>query len=164
MDAVLAAAASSAPARRLVLAGGVESMSRAPFVMPKADTAFSRNAEIYDTTIGWRFVNPVMKSQYGVDSMPETGENVAEDFGISREDQDAFALRSQTRAGKPRRQSGRLAKEIVAVEIPRRKGDADRRRRRRASAPGHHARTAGQAQGPVPRRRHGDRGQRVRRQ
>src|SRR6476659_5636613 len=79
----------------LVIAGGVESMSRAPFVMPKADTAFSRNAEIYDTTIGWRLVNPLMKQQYGVDSMPETGENVAAEFGISRQEQDAFALRSQ---------------------------------------------------------------------
>jgi acetyl-CoA acyltransferase len=123
MDAVLAASRIIRSGEaELVLAGGVESMSRAPFVMPKADTAFSRNAEIYDTTIGWRFVNPVLKSQYGVDSMPETGENVAEDFGISREDQDAFALRSQTRAGKAQ-ESGRLAKEIVAVEIPRRKGD-----------------------------------------
>jgi acetyl-CoA acyltransferase len=122
MDAVLAASRIIRSGEaELVLAGGVESMSRAPFVMPKADTAFSRNAEIYDTTIGWRFVNPVLKSQYGVDSMPETGENVAEDFGISREDQDAFALRSQTRAGKAQA-SGRLAKEIVAVEIPRRKG------------------------------------------
>ena len=123
MDAVLAASRIIRSGEaELVIAGGVESMSRAPFVMPKADTAFSRNAEIYDTTIGWRFVNPVLKSQYGVDSMPETGENVAEDFNISREDQDAFALRSQTRAGKAQA-SGRLAKEIVAVEIPQRKRD-----------------------------------------
>ncbi len=96
MDAVIAAArAVKAGEAEIMIAGGVESMSRAPFVMPKADTAFSRNAEIFDTTIGWRFINPLMKSQYGVDSMPETGENVAAEFGVSREDQDAFALRSQ---------------------------------------------------------------------
>ncbi|WP_299861242.1 3-oxoadipyl-CoA thiolase [uncultured Hoeflea sp.] len=123
MDAVLAAARMiRADEAGLVIAGGVESMSRAPFVMPKADAAFSRKAEIYDTTIGWRFVNPVLKAQYGIDSMPETGENVAEDFKISRDDQDAFALRSQNRAGKAQA-SGRFAREIVAVEIPRRKGD-----------------------------------------
>ena len=99
MDAVgIAARAIKAGEAELMLAGGVESMRRAPFVMPKADTAFSRYAEIYDTTIGWRFVNPLMKKQYGVDSMPETGENVAEDFSVSRADQDAFALRSQQRA------------------------------------------------------------------
>jgi 3-oxoadipyl-CoA thiolase len=106
----------------LMIAGGVESMSRAPFVMGKADTAFSRNAEIYDTTIGWRFVNAQMKKLYGVDSMPETGENVAQDFAISREDQDAFAYRSQMRA-KAAHESGRLAKEIIAVTIPQRRGD-----------------------------------------
>ncbi|MCY0095852.1 3-oxoadipyl-CoA thiolase [Hoeflea ulvae] len=123
MDAVLAASRIIRSGEaELVIAGGVESMSRAPFVMPKADSAFSRKAEIYDTTIGWRFVNPVMKAQYGVDSMPETGENVAADYGITREDQDAFALRSQARAGKAQA-SGRFAKEIVAVTIPRRKGD-----------------------------------------
>lgn len=123
MDAVLAAARMiRADEAGLVIAGGVESMSRAPFVMPKADAAFSRKAEIYDTTIGWRFVNPVLKAQYGIDSMPETGENVAEDFKISRDDQDAFALRSQTRAEKAQA-SGRFAREIVTVEIPRRKGD-----------------------------------------
>lgn len=123
MDAVLAAARMiRADEAGLVIAGGVESMSRAPFVMPKADAAFSRKAEIYDTTIGWRFVNPVFKAQYGIDSMPETGENVAEDFKISRDDQDAFALRSQTRAEKAQA-SGRFAREIVTVEIPRRKGD-----------------------------------------
>ncbi len=99
MDAVtIAARAIKAGEAELMIAGGVESMSRAPFVMPKADTAFSRNAEIYDTTIGWRFVNPLMKKQYGVDSMPETGENVAEDFSVSRADQDAFAVRSQDKA------------------------------------------------------------------
>ncbi len=104
------------------IAGGVESMSRAPFVMPKADTAFSRKAEIYDTTIGWRFVNKLMKQQYGVDSMPETAENVAEDYQVSREDQDAFALRSQVKAGKALA-SGRFAKEITPVTIPQRRGD-----------------------------------------
>ncbi|MBU4528321.1 MAG: 3-oxoadipyl-CoA thiolase [Hoeflea sp.] len=123
MDAVLAASRMiRAGEAELVIAGGVESMSRAPFVMPKADSAFSRTAEIYDTTIGWRFVNPVMKAQYGIDSMPETGENVAEQFGVSRADQDAFALRSQARAGAARA-SGRLAREITPVTIPRRKGD-----------------------------------------
>ena len=106
----------------LVIAGGVESMSRAPFVMPKADAAFSRNAEIYDTTIGWRFVNPLMKERYGVDSMPETAENVAEMFAISRADQDAFALRSQQRAVAAQ-QNGRLAREIAPVVLPRRKGE-----------------------------------------
>jgi acetyl-CoA acyltransferase len=105
----------------LVIAGGVESMSRAPFVMPKADTAFSRNAEIYDTTIGWRFVNPLMKKRYGVDSMPETGENVAEEFQVSRADQDGFALRSQERTAAAQK-NGRLAKEIVPVTIKGRKG------------------------------------------
>ena len=106
----------------LIIAGGVESMSRAPFVMPKADTAFSRNAEIYDTTIGWRFVNPRIKAQYGTDAMPETAENVAEDFSISRGDQDVFALRSQFRASGAQI-SGRLAREITAVPVPQRKGD-----------------------------------------
>src|SRR6187401_2773672 len=99
------------------IAGGVESMTRAPFVQGKAQEAFSRSAEIYDTTIGWRFVNPLMKQQYGVDSMPETGENVAEEFQVSRADQDAFAVRSQQRAGKAMA-SGYFAEEIVAVEIP----------------------------------------------
>ena len=123
MDAILVAArAIRAGDAELMIAGGVESMSRAPFVMPKASSAFSRNAEIYDTTIGWRFVNPLLKKQYGVDSMPETGENVAEDYQISRADQDAFALRSQTRAALAQK-SGRLAKEIVAVTIPQRKRD-----------------------------------------
>ncbi len=122
MDAIIAAArAIKAGEAELMIAGGVESMSRAPFVMPKADTAFSRHAEIHDTTIGWRFVNPVMKELYGVDSMPETGENVAEDYKVSRQDQDAFALRSQEKAAAAQ-QNGRLAKEIVAVSIPQRKG------------------------------------------
>tara|TARA_R110002020_G_scaffold15140_124_gene53704 strand:- start:1645 stop:2850 length:1206 start_codon:yes stop_codon:yes gene_type:complete len=106
----------------LVIAGGVESMSRAPFVMPKADTAFSRKAEIYDTTIGWRFVNPILEKQYGVESMPETGENVAEDFQVSRADQDAFAARSQQRAVAAQ-EAGRLGEEIIPVTIPQRKGD-----------------------------------------
>lgn len=123
MDAILAAARGIAAGHTdLAIAGGVESMSRAPFVMPKAATPFSRNAEIYDTTIGWRFVNPVLKDQYGIDSMPETGENVAEDYQVSRADQDAFALRSQERAAAAIA-SGRLAKEIRPVSIAQRKGD-----------------------------------------
>ncbi|MBB4576378.1 3-oxoadipyl-CoA thiolase [Rhizobium sp. MC63] len=123
MDAVITAArAIRAGEAELMIAGGVESMSRAPFVMPKAETAFSRVAEIHDTTIGWRFVNPVMKKQYGVDSMPETGENVAADYHVSREDQDAFAVRSQAKAAAAQA-SGRLAKEITPVTIPQRKGD-----------------------------------------
>lgn len=123
MDAVIAAArAIKAGEAQIMIAGGVESMSRAPFVMPKADSAYSRRAEIFDTTIGWRFVNPVMQAQYGIDSMPETAENVAEDYGISREDQDAFAARSQALAGAAMA-SGRLAQEITEVVIPRRKGD-----------------------------------------
>ncbi|WP_027665675.1 3-oxoadipyl-CoA thiolase [Rhizobium leguminosarum] len=124
MDAVITAArAIRSGEAELMIAGGVESMSRAPFVMPKAETAFSRAAEIHDTTIGWRFVNPLMKKQYGVDSMPETGENVAEDYHVSREDQDAFAVRSQAKAAAAQA-NGRLAKEITPVSIPQRKGDA----------------------------------------
>jgi acetyl-CoA acyltransferase len=123
MDAIIMAArAIKAGEIDIAIAGGVESMSRAPFVMPKAETAFSRHAEVHDTTIGWRFINPVLKKQYGVDSMPETGENVAEDFKVSREDQDAFALRSQAKAAAAQK-NGRLAKEIVPVTIPQRKGD-----------------------------------------
>ena len=119
MDAVsIAARAIKSGEAELMIAGGVESMSRAPFVFPKADSAFSRNAEIFDTTIGWRFVNPLMKAQYGVDSMPETGENVAEQFSVSRADQDAFAARSQKRAAAAQ-ENGRLAAEIVAVSVPR---------------------------------------------
>ena len=105
----------------LMIAGGVESMSRAPFVMPKAESAFTRSNAIYDTTIGWRFVNPRLKALYGVDSMPETGENVASDFNISREDQDAFALRSQQKAAAAQA-SGYFAEEIVPVVIPDKKG------------------------------------------
>ncbi|RTQ98894.1 3-oxoadipyl-CoA thiolase [Halomonas nitroreducens] len=104
----------------LALAGGVESMSRAPFVMGKAESAFSRTQAIEDTTIGWRFINPLMKQQYGVDSMPETAENVAETYRVSREDQDAFSLRSQQKAERAQ-QEGRFAREITAIEIPRRK-------------------------------------------
>ena len=123
MDAVITAArAIRAGEAQMIIAGGVESMSRAPFVMPKATSAFSRSNEVFDTTIGWRFVNPLMKAQYGVDSMPETAENVAEDFNISREDQDAFALRSQQKAAAAQA-SGRLASEITPVTIPQRKGD-----------------------------------------
>src|SRR5690242_7830213 len=107
----------------LLIAGGSESMSRAPFVMAKATQAFDRDAEIYDTTIGWRFVNEKMKDAYGDDTMPSTGENVASEFQISRADQDAFALRSQEKAARAQ-ESGRLAAEIVAVTIPQRKGDA----------------------------------------
>jgi 3-oxoadipyl-CoA thiolase len=105
----------------IVVAGGVESMSRAPFVLPKAETAYGRSAEIYDTTLGWRLVNPLMKQRYGIDSMGETAENVAAEFGVSREDQDAFALRSQQRAAKAVA-NGRLAEEITAVLVSRRKG------------------------------------------
>ena len=107
----------------LIIAGGVESMTRAPFVMPKSPTAFSRNAEIYDTSIGWRFTNPALEEVYGAESMPETAENVAEEYNISREDQDLFAKRSQEKA-EAAIKSGRLAKEIVPVSIPRRKQDA----------------------------------------
>ena len=107
----------------LVIAGGVESMTRAPFVMGKADSAFSRNAQIFDTTIGWRFVNPQMKALYGVDSMPETAENVATDYHISRADQDAFAVASQNKAAAAQA-SGVLADEIIPVIIPQKKGDS----------------------------------------
>lgn len=121
MDAVgTAARALRTGEAKLLIAGGVESMSRAPFVMGKADSAFSRQAEMFDTTIGWRFINPLMKKQYGVDSMPETAENVAEDFNISRADQDAFALRSQERTAAAQA-NGRLAQEITPVLVPRRK-------------------------------------------
>jgi acetyl-CoA acyltransferase len=123
MDATgMAARAIKAGETELMLAGGVESMTRAPFVQGKSAEAFGRAAEIYDTTIGWRFVNPLMKAQYGVDSMPETGENVAQDFQVSRQDQDLFAFRSQQRA-KAAMEAGRFAEEIVPVEIRRRKGD-----------------------------------------
>jgi acetyl-CoA acyltransferase len=123
MDAIITAArAIRAGEMDMAIAGGVESMSRAPFVLPKADSAFSRNAEIYDTTIGWRFINPLMKQQYGVDSMPDTAENVAEEFLVSRADQDAFALRSQQRTGRAQ-DNGRLASEITPVLIAQKRGE-----------------------------------------
>ncbi len=123
MDAVGTAARSIAAGdNRLMIAGGVESMSRAPFVMPKAETAFSRTATVFDTTIGWRFVNRLMKEQYGVDSMPETGENVATDFRIGREDQDRFALASQSKASRAQA-DGTLAEEITPVTVSQKKGD-----------------------------------------
>jgi acetyl-CoA acyltransferase len=123
MDAVGSAArAIIAGQADLLIAGGVESMSRAPFVLAKADTAFSRSAKIEDTTIGWRFVNPLMKAQYGIDSMPETAENVAAQFNVSRADQDAFALRSQQRWARAR-DAGFFENEIVPVAIPRKKGE-----------------------------------------
>lgn len=122
LDAIgIAARAIRAGEADLIIAGGVESMSRAPFVMGKSDAPFSRQAEVFDTTIGWRFINPLMKQLYGVESMPETAENVASDFTISRADQDAFALRSQQRALRAQA-AGRLAREIVPVSIPQRKG------------------------------------------
>jgi len=123
LDAVgIAARAIKSGEQNLVIAGGVESMSRAPFVMGKATSAFSRNAETFDTTIGWRFVNKLMLEQYGTDSMPKTAENLAAEFNISREDQDAFAWRSQQKAGQAM-ESGRLGEEIVPVSIPQRKGE-----------------------------------------
>ena len=123
LDALgLAARSIKAGEADLIIAGGVESMTRAPFVMGKADSAFSREAQTFDTTIGWRFVNPKMKAAYGIDSMPETAENVAADYNVNRADQDAFALRSQQRAARAQ-ESGRLAQEIVPVLIPQRKGD-----------------------------------------
>ncbi|MDV3223526.1 beta-ketoacyl synthase N-terminal-like domain-containing protein, partial [Intrasporangium sp.] len=122
LDAVgIAARAIRSGDADLMVAGGVESMTRAPFVMPKAGAAWSRSNEVFDTTIGWRFVNPRMKETYGIDSMPETAQHVADDFAVSREDQDAFALRSQERAARAIA-SGRLAREIVPVEVPGRKG------------------------------------------
>jgi 3-oxoadipyl-CoA thiolase len=123
MDAVgIVARAIRAGEIDLALAGGVESMSRAPFVMPKATTAFSRANEVHDTTIGWRFVNKLMQKQYGIDSMPETAENVAEEFGIGRADQDAFALRSQQRWAVAN-EAGKFADELIPVTLPQRKGD-----------------------------------------
>ena len=122
LDAVgIASRAIKSGDQQLVIAGGVESMSRAPFVMGKASAAFSRNAEIFDTTIGWRFVNKLLQKQYGIDSMPETAENLAKEFNISREDQDTFAWHSQQKAGQAQ-ESGRLATEIVPVSIAQRKG------------------------------------------
>ena len=123
LDAVaMAARAIKAGDADLIVAGGVESMTRAPFVMPKAESAFSRSNAVYDTTIGWRFINRKMKEEFGVDSMPETAENVADDFQVSRKDQDRFAVESQRRAAAAQA-SGRFDAEIVAVEVPQRKGD-----------------------------------------
>src|SRR5438270_4346989 len=123
LDAVaMAARAIRGGESEMIIAGGSESMSRAPFVMAKAQSAFDRNAEMFDTTIGWRFVNPKMKSQYGDDTMPSTAENVAQEFQVTREDQDAFAVRSQEKASAAQ-ENGRLAAEIVAVTTPQRKGD-----------------------------------------
>ncbi|WBU55603.1 3-oxoadipyl-CoA thiolase [Paracoccus sediminicola] len=123
MDAVgMAARAIKAGDCDMVIAGGVESMSRAPFVMPKAETAFARANAVYDTTIGWRFVNKKLKEEYGIDSMPQTADNVAEDFNVSREDQDAFAARSQARWAEAH-EAGRFADEITPVSVPQRKGD-----------------------------------------
>ncbi|MEX0284872.1 MAG: acetyl-CoA C-acyltransferase, partial [Paracoccaceae bacterium] len=123
LDAVMQGArAIKAGEADLIIAGGVESMSRAPFVMPKANVSFSRAAEMHDTTIGWRFINPKLQFAHGADSMPETAENVAEQFGISRADQDAFALRSQERAATAQA-SGIFAEEITPVSVPQRRGD-----------------------------------------
>src|SRR3989449_10350963 len=123
MDAIACAArAIKCGETDLMIAGGVESMSRAPFVVAKADSPYSRSIRMEDTTLGWRFINPLMKAKYGVESMPETGENVAEEFRISRKDQDLFALRSQQRAAEALR-NGRLKQEIVAALIPQKKGD-----------------------------------------
>jgi len=123
MDAIgIAGRAIKSGETELMIAGGVESMSRAPFVMGKAESAFSRKAEIFDTTIGWRFVNKLMKSKYGIDSMPETAENVAEEFNISREDQDVFALRSQQRTAAAQA-AGIFDDEIIPVNVPQRRGD-----------------------------------------
>jgi acetyl-CoA acyltransferase len=157
LDAIgIGARAIKAGEADLVIAGGVESMTRAPFVMGKADSAFSRAAKIEDTTIGWRFVNPLMKAKYGIDSMPETAENVAEEFKINRADQDAFAVRSQQRWAAAHA-AGYFSNEIVPVTIAQKKGESEDCRYRRASAPGHDAGTAGQAQGrgDAGRQRHG---------
>ena len=164
MDAVAAAArAIKAGEIELAIAGGAESMTRAPFVMGKAASAFQRSAEVFDTTIGWRFVNPMMKKLYGVDSMPETAQNVADEFQVSRADQDAFALRSQQRAAAAQAK-GTFDDEIVAVEIKDRKGSVTRVDTRRASAARHDARGVGQARRHRPPRRQRDRGQCLRRQ
>ena len=163
MRSATAAQAIRAGEIEFAIAGGVESMTRAPFVMGKAQEAFQRSAEIYDTTIGWRFVNPLMKQQYGVDPMPETAENVAEEFQVARKDQDAFALRSQQRAGKAMA-AGFFAEEIVAGRGAGRQGRAHHRRQGRASAARDHARGARQAQAVRPQSRHGHRGQCLRRQ
>ncbi len=164
MDAIgLAARSIKSGDTELMIAGGVESMSRAPFVMGKAESAFSRSAAIYDTTIGWRFINPMMKKLYETHSMPQTADNVAADFNIARADQDAFALRSQQRWAAAHA-AGRFKDELVPVEIPQQEGRPDRLRHRRASAPRHHARDAGQAQGRQRPGAQRDRRQRLGRQ
>ena len=161
LDAVLMAArAIKAGEADLIMAGGVESMSRAPFVMPKADSAFSRNAEVFDTTIGWRFVNPALKQKYGTDSMPETGENVAADYNISRADQDKFALRSQQRTAAAYAR-GFFESELIPVEIPQRKGKPVVVVAGRASASRDNSRATRKIAHTVPRQRYGHRGQRV---
>ncbi len=164
LDAIaIAARAIKTGENSLIIAGGVESMSRAPFAMAKSDAPFARELKLEDTTLGWRFVNPKMKAMYGVDSMAETAENVAEEFNISREDQDAFALRSQQRAASAM-QSGVLAEEIVPVCIPQRKGSPLIVDQGRASAPRHHARSSRQVETIRESEWHGHRGQRFRRQ
>ena len=161
MDAVgTAARAIRSGEADLMIAGGVESMSRAPFVLAKADTAFSRTAKIEDTTIGWRFVNPLMKAKYGIDSMPETAENVAAEFKVSRADQDAYAMRSQQRYAKAR-VAGFFESEIVAVTIPQKKGEAIGGEGGRASARDQPGR-AREAQGCGARGWHGHRRKRFR--
>ena len=145
------------------IAGGVESMTRAPFVMGKAGEAFSRSAEIYDTTLGWRFVNPVLKAQYGVDSMAETAENVAEEYQVARQDQDAFALRSQQRAGKAARRRLFCRGDRPGCGAGR-QGGSDRRRQGRASASRHHARQSAKTQADRAQSRHRHRRQRFRHQ
>ncbi|WP_318248222.1 thiolase family protein [Xinfangfangia pollutisoli] len=148
MDAVITAArAIRAGEGDLYIAGGVESMSRAPFVMPKAETAFSRDNAVYDTTIGWRFVNPAMNKAYGTDSMPQAGQNVADDYGISREAQDAMAPFSQAKAAAAQA-SGRLAQEITPLVIPQ-KGRSDHRRPRRTPPP-HHTRASAKLRALFP--------------
>ncbi len=143
------------------IAGGVESMTRAPLVLGKAQEAFQRSADIHDTTLGWRFVNPLMKAQYGIDSMAETGENVAEEYQVSRADQDAFALRSQQRAGQAVA-AGYFAEEIVPGRGGGRQGGPCGRRQGRAPAARNHARRIGQAQAVCAPPRHRHRGQCVR--
>ena len=164
LDAVgYAARAIKAGEIDLAIAGGVESMSRAPLVMAKAETAFQRSAEIHDTTIGWRFINPLMKAQYGVDSMPETGENVAEEFQVSRADQDAFALRSQQRAA-ARRSRRRLRRAGRRGRGSGPQGPDHRLPTTSIRAPTRRIEALAKLKPIVRDRRHGDRRQRLRRQ
>ena len=157
MSAV-AAAARAAKLRDgdLFVAGGVESMTRAPYALSKASKPWARDLEIFDTSLGWRFVNPRMKEKYGTDSMGQTAENVAEQYDISRNDQDCFALRSQQKAAKARA-SGRFADEITAVEIPQKKGESKTIRPGRVSAPGFVARGTVEVEARVPHGRQGKR-------